>query len=121
MKNKRIIYYVLIVSLIFALFLSFLLDKNLYLYPEEYIETNIDEEQIITNNIEKEIEMKYKWQIAIPKINVVAPIGEGTDMITLRNRVGHITGTGILSRQYLLVTVIIILEIIQQEIFILID
>lgn len=105
MKNKKIIIYcILLISLLFALILTALLDKNLYLYPEEYIEEN--QKNVIMNNIEENIELKYNWQIAIPKLDVIAPIGEGTDIVNLRNRVGHIIGTGRLSRKYLLSTVI---------------
>ena len=118
MKNKKIIYSLLSVSLLFALILSSLIDKNLYIEPDEYIETNARETQVI-KDIDEKIEIKYNWQIAIPKIDVIAPIGEGSDVIILRNRVGHIVGTGVLSRQYMFGSVIIIQETIHQENFIL--
>ena len=118
MKSKKIIIYCLVlISLLVALALTFLLDKNLYLCPEEYIETN--EKAIIMNDTEDKIKIKYNWQIAIPKLDVIAPIGEGADIVTLRNRVGHISGTGRLSRQYLSCSVIIIQITILQDIFIL--
>lgn len=118
MKSKKIIIYcLLLISLLFALALTFLLDKNLYLCPEEYVETN--EKSIIMDDVEDKIELKYNWQIAIPKLDVIAPIGEGSDIVTLRNRVGHIAGTGQLSRQYLFSSDTIIQITILQVIIIL--
>ena len=40
-------------------------------------------------------------------------------LVTLRNRVGHIVGTGVLSRKYMFSSDTIILEIIHQDISIL--
>lgn len=123
MKNRKLImiYSLLIISLLSALTLSYFLDKALYLCPEEYIENN--EISRIMNDIktEESVEIKYNWQIAIPKINVIAPIGEGSDSVTLRNRVGHIIGTGKLSRKYLPSSGIIIQEIILLDIITLIE
>lgn len=120
MKNKKfIIYSLLFISVLLALILSFYLDRRLYLSQEEYAEKN--ETAVIQDNMEDNTEIKYNWQIAIPKIDVIAPIGEGSDMITLRNRVGHVSGTGRLSRKYLSSSVIIIPIIILQDISILIE
>lgn len=120
MKNKKfIIYSLLFISVLLALALSFCLDKKLYLSQEEYAEKN---DTVVINEKRKDnIEIKYNWQIAIPKIDVIAPIGEGSDMVTLRNRVGHVSGTGMLSRKYLSSSDIIIPIIILLDISILIE
>lgn len=120
MKNKKfIIYSLLFISVLLALAFSFCLDKRLYLSQEEYAEKN--DTVVINEKREDNIEIKYNWQIAIPKIDVIAPIGEGSDMVTLRNRVGHVSGTGMLSRKYLSSSDIIIPIIILLDISILIE
>lgn len=116
--KKIIVYCLLVISLLVALVISFMIDKALYLYPDEYTQTN--ETPIVLDDIKENVEIKYNWQIAIPKIDVIAPIGEGTDIVTLRNRVGHVSGTGQLSRKYLSSSVIIIQIIIHLGISILI-
>lgn len=116
-KKKIIIYCLLVISLLIALVINFMLDNAICSYPEEYIQTN--ETPIVLDDIKENVEIKYNWQIAIPKIDVIAPVGEGTDLITLRNRVGHIIGTGILSRKYLPSSDIIIQTTILLDIIIL--
>ena len=117
MKNKFII--VIIFVILFSILLTSFIDKELYHTEEEYIENNIELKNVEVEDEEK-IEIRYEWQIAIPKIDMVAPIGEGSDIVTLRNRVGHIIGTGKLSRKYLSSSDIIILIIIKLATIILI-
>ncbi len=48
------------------------------------------------NNILQEksnVEYKEKWQIEIPKINLIAPIAEGTSMSVMNEYVGHFEET----------------------------
>lgn len=93
--NENILTIILIVSIILAFILSFKFNENLYAGTNELAQT-VELKKVTKNNeVIDEIEIKYDWQIAIPKINLVAPIEEGSDIVTLRNNVGHITGTGL--------------------------
>ena len=117
MKNKYITI-VLMISILISIIFTVCIDKNLFIAPDEYIENDVETKEIETED-GNNIQIKYEWQIAIPSIDVVAPIGEGSDIVTLRNRVGHIVGTGVLSRKYMFSSDTIILEIIHQDISIL--
>lgn len=97
LDNIFILAIILIVSIIVALVFSFKFDRNLYVGKNEIASTVEVKEVTKNDEIIDKIEIKYDWQIAIPKINLVAPIEEGSDIVTLRNNVGHITGTGLKS------------------------
>ncbi len=61
-------------------------------------ETTQTEKQIpekIMQNISSNIYQSYPWRIQIPKIQLNAPIYEGTQKETLRRGVGHFEDTGI--------------------------
>lgn len=95
LDNNFILTIILMVSIIVAFIFSYEFDRNLYVGANE-IARAVEIKEIIKNDeIIDKIEIKYDWQIAIPKINLVAPIEEGSDTLTLRNNVGHITGTGL--------------------------
>lgn len=94
--TKFILSIVFTLSILVALALSYKIDRNLFVV-EEVAQTIETKEVIINEQIIDNVEIKYKWQIAIPKINLVAPIEEGSDVNTLRSNVGHISGTGLSS------------------------
>ncbi len=95
LERKIILSNILIVSIIFAFILCVKFDRNLYVGANEVAPTIDVKEITINDEIIDNVEIKYNWQIAIPKINLIAPISEGSDIVTLRNNVGHITGTGL--------------------------
>ena len=121
MERKFIVVIILMLSILSSIILTYLIDKSLYISPEKYVESNFETKEVKLGDGSSDIiHIKYNWQIAIPKIGMVAPIGEGSDIVTLRNRVGHIIGTGKLSRKYLSSSDIIILIIIKLATIILI-
>lgn len=95
-NNETILTVILILSISIALIFSYKFDKNLYIDEPSMLET-VNIKTIEQNNSEIDtIEIKYDWQIAIPKLdNLIAPIREGSDMITLSKYVGHIEGTAL--------------------------
>ncbi|MBO5004155.1 MAG: sortase [Clostridia bacterium] len=95
-NNEIIFTVILILSISIALAFSYKFDKNLYIDEPSILET-VDIKTIEQNNNEIDtIEIKYDWQIAIPKLdNLIAPIREGSDTITLSKYVGHIEGTAL--------------------------
>lgn len=78
-NNETIFTMILILSISIALVLSSKFDKNLYVDEPNIVET-VDIKTIEQNNNEIDtIEIKYDWQIAIPKLdNLIAPIREGS-------------------------------------------
>lgn len=111
MERKFIVVIILMLSILSSIILTYLIDKSLYISPEKYVESNFETKEVKLGDGSSDIiHIKYNWQIAIPKLDVVAPIGEGSDIATLRNRVGHITGTNLLFRKYLFSSVTIIQE-----------
>ena len=67
--------------------------NNLVTIQENLVEQNIAEvianENTITSN-EKQGEI---WQVMIPKLDLIAPITEGTDQATISKTIGHFTET----------------------------
>ena len=61
------------------------------------IEININK----APNIFENKYQNYSWRISIPKINLDAPIIEGTGKDILRKGVGHFVNTGSIDRKYL--------------------
>lgn len=95
LEKKFILSSIFIASIIVAFILCFKFDRNLYVGANEIAPTIDIKEVTINDEIIDKVEIKYDWQIAIPKINLIAPIKEGSDIVTLRSNVGHITGTGL--------------------------
>lgn len=95
-NNETILTVILILSISVALIFSYKFDKNLYIDEPSILET-VNVKTIEQNNNEIDtIEIKYDWQIAIPKLDhLIAPIKEGSDTITLSKYVGHIEGTAL--------------------------
>lgn len=58
--------------------------------PKEFKETKETNESDIDNDI---------WQIEIPKINLIAPIAEGTSQDVMQEYVGHFEETKVLVRK----------------------
>ena len=98
--NKYINLISLIITIIIFLILNIFLNKDIN-SPEQNLPdiiSKINQKQESVNvkseeNIsEEEIE---KWYIEIPKINLKAPIAEGTDSDTLNNKIGHFSETSL--------------------------
>lgn len=92
--TKFILSIILTLSISVALILSYKIDRKIFVV-EEIAQTIETKEVIVDEKIVDNVEIKYEWQIAIPKINLIAPIEEGSDVNTLRSNVGHIPGTGL--------------------------
>lgn len=64
---------------------------------EKIIPDNVKIELVIPNNNtlqeKSHVENKENWQIEIPKINLIAPIAEGTSANTMNEYVGHFEET----------------------------
>ena len=69
--------------------------KNINLNPAVEIKINK------APNIFENKYQNYSWRISIPKINLDAPIIEGTSKDILRKGVGHFINTGYTNRKYL--------------------
>ena len=96
--NKNINLISLIITLIIFLILNIYYFQIQEKIPKDIFqkikENYLKNEQTVLNekedNYEKEIE---NWYIEIPKINLKAPIAEGTDKNILNNNVGHFSNT----------------------------
>lgn len=105
-SHKNIILLSLIISLIVFIFLNQIFFKN----QSQIFDNSL--EKIIPDNVQVEIQMPNNaveqnyvnqvatanfnsslWQIEIPKINLVAPIEEGTTTEIMNEYVGHFTET----------------------------
>ncbi len=82
----------MIVSLIFSIILIFVQLGNFK--NEVEIKASLQEEKI--NTVEENFYI-YDWQIRIPKINLIAPIKEGTSEKILNEYVGHFEETACMS------------------------
>lgn len=90
---------IIIFSIVYILINNFSENKN---YNSEKNELNIqniisqnnEEKNQENNKEEKKVEEnKFNWYIEIPKINLIAPIEESTEMDILNNYVGHFEDT----------------------------
>ena len=81
LDNIFILAIILIVSIIVAFIFSFKFDRNLYVGKNEIAPTVEVKEVTKNDEVIDKIEIKYDWQIAIPKINLVAPIEESIAVI----------------------------------------
>ncbi len=95
LNSKFTLSIVLFLSIITSIILSIEIDKSLFIENNEIAPTIQIKEVIADSEVIDKIEIKYDWQISIPRIDLIAPIKEGSDIVTLRNNVGHITGTGL--------------------------
>ena len=84
-----------------ALFMAIILFIIINSFIDPIMANSIKEDE--TNNVNEIMEIasetnsskkeEFDWYIEIPKINLVAPISEGTDLQTLEQFVGHFTET----------------------------
>ena len=109
-KRKLIILSIVLIFII--IFISIIFILSIFNIQKKQINSslvlkNIDIIPVSTLNLKKapsKIENQYKsnnWRIQIPKINIDAPILEGTSREILRRGVGHFTSTGISNRKYM--------------------
>lgn len=98
-KRKLIIISILIFSIIF-ISIIFILPKYLNIQKKQFcsnfILKTVNTEPINTINVENILKGQYKsnnWRIKISKINLDAPILEGTQKEILRRAVGHFKNT----------------------------
>lgn len=99
---------VLLISFIISILIFILLDQIFFKTQNKFFENSL--EKIIPDNIEIElktpnstvaiseqyqnnIDTQKIWQIEIPKINLVAPIAEGTSANIMNEYVGHFAET----------------------------
>lgn len=92
MKINKIVVFIIILSLILAFILSNLINKKILSTRNILEETNNLKEESIEDEIKK-VDIIYDWQIYIPKLNLYAPIKEGSTKEVLRSYVGHVEGT----------------------------
>lgn len=100
-SRKNIILISFIISVLIFIFLNqkFFIKQNQFFENslEKIIPDNVNIELVMPNNNilqEKEYaENKENWQIEIPKINLIAPIAEGTSMNIMNKYVGHFEET----------------------------
>lgn len=109
-SKRNMIIISVILSLVILISLNFILikfkenQKKLNVFNSEEIQPKSNE--FISNNIEKFnkfneetiVENQYSnndWRVLIPKINLDAPILEGTSQENLRRGVGHFEETGV--------------------------
>lgn len=96
MYKDKIIILILSIIILLAIFCSIKFEK---IYEKQTLNDDIiqnipfDENE---NNIDINT-LDYSWSIIIPKIELNAPISEGSDNRTLSKYVGHIENTGISS------------------------
>ena len=98
-ENKKIIdalIIILIIILLIVFIIEFIKDKNKYKQDFNLINETLIENAVLpdlSSNTYQET-IKYNWQINIPTLdNLVCPISEGTDNVTLRSFVGHLKNT----------------------------
>ena len=98
--NKYINIISLIITIIIFLILNIFSIKNLNISKKNipniipHINIKKTESKTKTDIPEEELE---KWYIEIPKINLKAPIAEGTDADTLNTRIGHFSETDLIT------------------------
>lgn len=100
-SRKNIILISFIISVLIFIFLNqkFFIKQNQFFENslEKIIPDNVNIELVMPNNNilqEKEYaENKENWQIEIPKINLIAPIAEGTSVNIMNKYVGHFEET----------------------------
>lgn len=92
-KSRIVVFMIFVLSLIFALYITEIANIK-YFMPDriEEVEQAISE-TIIDEEIDEVIENRYSWQINIPKLELIAPISEGTENDVLKNYVGHVRQT----------------------------
>ncbi len=103
LKNKKYILYITVILISVIIFISMVyIQLNLFNIQKKRISSNLVQKNNIINPINTtlisdEIGIKYKkgnnWRIVIQKINVNAPILEGTTKEILRRGVGHFETT----------------------------
>lgn len=102
LKNKKYILYITVILISVIIFISmFYILLNLFNIQKNQISSNLvqksDNNPISTTLISDEIGIQYRngsnWRIIIQKINVNAPILEGTSKEVLRRGVGHFETT----------------------------
>lgn len=103
LKNKKYILYITVILISVIIFISMVyIQLNLFNIQKKRISSNLVQKNNIINPINTtlisdEIGIKYKkgnnWRIVIQKINVNAPILEGTSKEVLRRGVGHFETT----------------------------
>lgn len=103
LKNKKYILYITVILISVIIFISMVyIQLNLFNIQKKRISSNLVQKNNIINPINTtlisdEIGIQYKkgnnWRIIIQKINVNAPILEGTSKEILRRGVGHFETT----------------------------
>ncbi len=92
-----------------SIFVFIVLDFSFYKVKGYYLKFKNSKENNIENNIDNTIEIKPKefketednnyediWQLEIPKINLTAPIAEGTSQEVMQEFVGHFENTEVI-------------------------
>lgn len=106
-SKRKLIIIITVLILIILISIIFILTKFIIQKKQvnsDFILKNVDITPITTINIEKApkiSKIQYRsnnWRIQIPKINLDAPILEGTYQENLRRAVGHFVNTGISAR-----------------------
>lgn len=96
---------IILISFIISIFIFIFLNQIFFIKQNQFFENSL--EKIIPDNVNIEllmpnnntlqekshIENKENWQIEIPKINLIAPIAEGTNTNTMNEYVGHFEET----------------------------
>jgi len=96
---------IILISFIISIFIFIFLNQIFFIKQNQFFENSL--EKIIPDNVNIEllmpnnntlqekshIENKENWQIEIPKINLIAPIAEGTSTNTMNEYVGHFEET----------------------------
>lgn len=103
LKNKKYILYITVILISVIIFISMVyIQLNLFNIQKKQISSNLVQKNNIINPINTtlisdEIGIQYQkgnnWKIIIQKINVNAPILEGTSKEVLRRGVGHFETT----------------------------
>lgn len=100
-SHKNIILISFIISILILIFLNqiFFIKQNQFFDNslEKIIPDNVNIELVMPNNSvlqeKSNVEYREKWQIEIPKINLIAPIAEGTSENIMNEHVGHFEET----------------------------
>ena len=108
-KGKLIIISIFLIFIIFISIIFILVNFNIQKKQvnSSLVLKKVDIVPINTLTLKKApsiVKNQYKsnnWRIQIPKINLDAPILEGTSKEILRRGVGHFTSTGISNRKYM--------------------
>lgn len=96
---------IILISFIISVLIFIFLNQKFFSKQNQFFENSL--EKIIPDNVNIELAMpnntilqekshaenKENWQIEIPKINLIAPIAEGTSMNTMNEYVGHFEET----------------------------